>query len=212
MARPKKTKGKGASPPPARPGDAGAGATPPKRPKTWLETHGRDLRFLGLFVLFMVIYYFISTTSTMKDRFFPWYLEANARATVTVLDAFGYPDLTRQGKAVTSPGGSVTVARGCDAMEPAALFISAVLASPVTLSARLAAALVGTALLLFINLIRIISLFLCAVHWKAAFDIMHLDVWQALFIFLAIFLWAVWAAWAVKRHRRKHVTATAPIN
>ena len=94
-------------------------------------------------------------------------------------------------------------------MEPAALFISAVLASPVSWGSRLLAAVVGTALLLTINLIRIISLFLCAVHWRSAFDVMHLDVWQALFIFLAIFLWAIWAAWAVKRHRRKHVPATA---
>jgi len=57
--------------------------------------------------------------------------------------------------------------------------------------------------------VRIISLFLCAVHWKSAFNIMHLDVWQALFIFLAILFWALWAAWAVKRQRRRneHVTA-----
>ena len=104
---------------------------------------------------------------------------------------------------------AVEVVRGCDAMEPVALFVSAVLASPVSWGARAMAAIVGTAVLLTINLIRIISLFLCAVHWRSAFDIMHLDVWQALFIFLAIFLWALWAAWAVKRHRRKHVPATA---
>jgi exosortase/archaeosortase family protein len=174
-----------------------------------METHGRDLRFLGLFILFLGIYYFISTTSTVKDRFFPWYLEANAQASVTALSAFGYPDVTRQGTSVSSPRGTITVARGCDAMEPVALFVSAVLASPVSFSSRLLAAVAGTALLLTINLVRIISLFLCAAHWRSAFDIMHLDVWQALFIFLAIFLWAIWAAWAVKRHRRKHVSATA---
>ena len=175
-----------------------------------METHGRDLRFLGLFILFMGIYYVISTTAAMKDRFFPWYLEANAKATVWTLSAVGYPNISREGTRVSCPRGSITVARGCDAMEPAALFISAVLASPVTWRARIFAALAGTALLLFINLIRIISLFLCAVHWKSAFDVMHLDVWQALFIFLAIFLWAIWAAWAVKRHKRKHVPITAP--
>ncbi len=174
-----------------------------------METHGRDLRFLGLFILFLGIYYVISTTTTMRDRFFPWYLEANARASLTVLNVFGYPNVTRQETRVSSPGGAITVARGCDAMEPAALFISAVLASPVSWGSRFLAAFAGTALLLTINLIRIISLFLCAVHWRSAFDIMHLDVWQALFIFLAIFLWAIWAAWAVKRHRRKHVPATA---
>ncbi len=174
-----------------------------------METHGRDLRFLGLFILFMAIYYVFSTTATMKDRFFPWYLEANAHASVVVLHGVGYDDVVQKEKSVSSSRGSITVARGCDAMEPAALFISAVLASPVSWGSRLVAAVLGTALLLIINLIRIISLFLCAVHWKPAFDIMHLDVWQAVFIFLAIFLWAIWAAWAVKRHRKKHVPTTA---
>jgi exosortase/archaeosortase family protein len=174
-----------------------------------METHGRDLRFLGLFALFMVLYFVLSTTSLMKDRFFPWYLEANARASTAVLHGFGCHDVVQNGKSVTSPRGAVTVARGCDAMEPVALFISAVLASPVSWSARVLAAIAGTGLLLFINLVRIISLFVCNVRWKAAFDIMHLDVWQALFIFVAIFFWAVWAAWAVKRQRRKHVHAPA---
>lgn len=207
-SQPQKGKHKGSTTPP-RPGAAGGRAAPPKPPKTWMETHGRDLRFLGLFILFMVIYFLFSTTPLMKDRFFPWYLEANARASVVVLSAVGYPNVSQKDKAVTSPRGAVTVARGCDAMEPAALFISAVLASPVTWGSRIVAALAGTALLLVINLVRIISLFLCVVHWKAAFDVMHLDVWQALFIFLAIFFWAVWAAWAVKRHRRKNVLVSA---
>ncbi len=157
----------------------------------------------------MAIYYIASTTSIMKDRFFPWYLDANARASVAVLDTCGYPGVSQQGKSVVSPRGSITVERGCDAIEPSALFVSAVLASPVTIGSKLLAAVVGTVLLLSINLIRIISLFLCAAHWKSAFDIMHLDVWQALFILLAILLWALWAAWAVKRQRRRNEQTTS---
>jgi exosortase/archaeosortase family protein len=182
----------------------GPGESPPKRPRTWFETHGRDLRFLLVFVVLMAIYYAATTTSSMKDRFFPWYLDANAHASVVVLRAFSYPDVVQQGEAVVSPRGAISVARGCDAIEPSALFVSAVLASPVALGSRLLAAVVGTMLLLSINLVRIISLFLCAVHWKSAFNIMHLDVWQALFIFLAILFWALWAAWAVKRQRRRN--------
>lgn len=187
----------------------GPGESPPKRPRTWFDTHGRDLRFLLTFICLMAIYYAFSTTSTMKDRFFPWYLDANARASVAVLRTFNYPDVVQQGESVVSPRGSITVARGCDAIEPSALFVSAVLASPVALGSRLLAAVVGTALLLSINLFRIISLFLCAVYWKSAFNVMHLDVWQALFIFLAILLWALWAAWAVKREKKQQADVRA---
>ena len=59
----------------------------------------------------------------------------------------------------------------------------------------------GVAILMIVNLIRIITLFLTAVHWPNAFDVMHLDVWQAAFIFLAIVLWALWASWAARRRR-----------
>ena len=123
------------------------------------------------------------------------------------LHLVGYEDMNVRGNALWSPRGAVSVERGCDAMDPCALFVSAVLASPVALSSRLPAALLGAVLLMIINLLRIVSLFLTAVHWRPAFDIMHLDVWQSLFIFLAILFWAVWASW--ERHRRRR-TRHAP--
>ena len=208
MGRKHKKSNAGALSPRDHAGEKAAGAgesgkPPSNRERTWFETHGRDLRFLLVFIFLMVIYYTVTTTSTMKDGFFPWYLESNARASVAVLHSCGYSDVAQEGKSVVSSRGSITVERGCDAIEPSALFVSAVLASPVAIGSRLLAAVVGTILLLSINLVRIISLFLCAVHWTSAFNVMHLDVWQALFIFLAIIFWALWAAWAVKRQRRR---------
>lgn len=168
-----------------------------------METHGRDLRFLLIFSVLMGIYYVFTTTSMMKDRFFPWYLNFNAKASVAVLNGLGYDDITRDGNTLRSSADSITVERGCDAAEPSALFAAAVLASPVIFSSKIAAVFAGVLILAVVNLIRIISLFLTAVHWKSAFDIMHLEVWQAVFIFLAILLWALWASWAVQRQRRK---------
>lgn len=168
-----------------------------------METHGRDLRFLALFGLLMVVYSGITSTESVKDRFFPWYLELNAKGADAVVHLFGYEDMHRKGKSLISPRGSITVERGCDAMAPCALFVSAVLASPVPFMSRVLASLVGTALLLVINLFRIITLFLAAVHWKSAFNVLHLEVWQSAFIFLAILLWAIWAAWESARRRRR---------
>ena len=166
-----------------------------------METHGRDLKFLGVFALLMVIYWWATTTAPVKDSFFPWYLEVNAVASADILHLFGYEDMTRNGKSLASPRGSITVERGCDAVEPAALFVSAVLASPVIFTSRLLAVVVGTIFIMLLNLFRIITLFLCAVHWRAAFDIMHLDVWQTAFIIFALVLWGVWAAWVTRKKR-----------
>ncbi len=164
-----------------------------------MKTHGRDLKFLAFFAILMTVYFGATTTSAVTDDFFPWYLELNAKASAGILHVFGYEDMHRDGHSLISPRGAITVARGCDAVEPTALFVSAVLASPIVLRSRLIAVGAGTVLLMLMNLFRIISLYLCAVHWKAAFDIMHLDVWQTLFIVFAIVLWGVWAAWVTKR-------------
>ena len=179
-----------------------------------MRTHGRDLRFLAIFAVLMGLYYLATTTAAVSDPdhgFFEWYLQVNAKASTGVVHLFGYEDMHRKGKSLVTipPRGSITVARGCDAVEPSALFVSAVLASPVPFLSRLTAAVAGTVLLMLLNLFRIITLFLCAVHWKKAFDIMHLDVWQTLFIVLAILLWAIWAAWATKKKRPRQADAGA---
>jgi exosortase/archaeosortase family protein len=156
----------------------------------------------------MAVYYLATLTSPVKDGFFPVYLRINAQASGALLRAFG-EDVKVLDQSITSPNGSsIQVERGCDAVEPSALFVAAVLASPVPLLSRLSAALVGTLLLMAINLIRVASLFWVRVYYPSAFETMHLDVWQALFIFLAIVLWAIWASRMSRTHReRMHASA-----
>ena len=181
--------------------DAGSGGGEGKPPvkRSWMETHGRDLRFLLIFAVLMGIYYAATTTAAVKERFFPWYLTLNADASVVVLHGAGIDYVKRVHHGLNSDRGSIAVERGCDAVEPTALFVSAVLASPVPWLSKIPAVFVGTLILAVVNIVRIVSLFLSAVYWRAAFDILHLDVWQAAFILLAILLWALWASWAVRR-------------
>lgn len=193
------------------PPGANSSRTPARRPpKGWLATHGRDLRFLLIFGLLIAAYFLATTTAAVEKRFIPWYLERSAVVCGHVLNLFGDDDVAIKGNVMQSKSTrrSVSVERGCDALAPSALFVSAVLASPVALRSRLLAALGGTLLLLVINLVRIISLYLTRIHWPKAFDVMHLDVWQSLFIFFAILLWAVWATWERARARKKRDAAT----
>ncbi len=207
--QPPKPEKDGPAPPPGGPTPhvaGGVGSRPPVR-RSWMATHGRDLRFLVIFGVLMGVYYAATTTSTIKDRFFPWYLTLNADASVVVLHGVGIDYVKRIHHGLNSPRGSINVERGCDAVEPTALFISAVLASPVPWMSKFPAVVVGTLILAVVNVVRIVSLFLSAVYWRAAFDILHLDVWQAAFILLAIVMWALWASWAVRRQAvRVHAT------
>jgi exosortase/archaeosortase family protein len=174
-----------------------------------MSTHGRDLRFLAIFGLLMLIYYFVSTTEVMTNRFFPWYLKVTTDVSGAMLKATGYQDVRVEGNDLVGAKGRITVERGCDAVAPTALFVSAVIASPAVIGMKLVAVIGGVTILMVVNVIRIITLFLTAVHWSAAFDVMHLDVWQAAFIFLAIVLWALWASWAAKRARARRAREKA---
>ena len=89
----------------------------------------------------------------------------------------------------------MSIEAGCDAVQASAFFVFAVMASPLPVSyrARIPWLLGGTSLLLVINLVRIVSLFYTGVYFPKAFDLMHIDVWQAGFIFLPLCFWVLWA-------------------
>jgi len=171
-------------------------STGSRRKRSWMETHGRDLRFLVLFGMFMGVYYVGTTVDVVKNGFFPWYLESSATVSTSLLKAFGNDDLIQEGKRLKSKRGAISVERGCDAVAPTALFVSALLASPALFRHKWRGLLAGVLILMGANILRIATLYLTRVYWIKAFDVMHLDIWQGLFILLAILLWAFWASWA----------------
>lgn len=155
------------------------------------------LRAVIIFIVLMGLFYgFIHTPAGADDPFLP-YLKVIAKLTAGTLRLIGY-DATAEGTLVAAPEFSVSIVRGCDAIEPVAAFIAAVLASPVAFPLKIPGILIGIAALLVINLVRIFSLFLVGLYWPKAFDLVHLDVWQAVFIVLAIVFWAVWVQWATR--------------
>ncbi len=169
-----------------------------RQPESWLSAKRPVLRFVVLFGVFMGLFYACTIIPFAEERAWPAYLRVNAQASAGILRVLG-EQATTSGESVNSPRGSLRIARGCDAVQPSALFVAAVLASPVSMWAKLPGMIIGTASLILLNLVRIVSLFYIQIHFPRAFEVMHIEVWQALFIFLAIALWALWAWWAVRR-------------
>lgn len=139
----------------------------------------------------MAAFYVATVASFMREGVWPWYLDVNADVSGEILRLFG-SDITVTGNAITSPQASLVVAVGCDAIHPSALLVAGILAYPARVRKKLLGLVVGTLLLLSINLVRIVSLFYIQIHFPQAFDVMHIEVWQVLFIFLAIVFWALW--------------------
>ncbi len=150
-------------------------------------------------VLMGLFYGFIHSPYVGPEAFQP-YLALIARVTAGVLSMLGQ-GTTAVETSVTSPQFSMGIVRGCDAIEPTAAFVAAVLASPVALGAKIPGILVGTLALVVMNFVRLVSLFFIGVYYPKALDFMHFDVWQAAFIVLAICFWAIWVQWATKEWR-----------
>lgn len=152
-------------------------------------------RFVVVLLILLGLFELILATSFVKEKLIPPYLEFYARLSGGVMEVFG-EKVTVDGATVSSPRYNVDIKRGCDAMQPSILFIAAVLAAPVIRWPKVPGLIFGLLFLMVMNLVRVVSLFYVGVHYPSAFDVMHHDVWQAAFIFLAILAWTVWALWA----------------
>ncbi|MFQ5592197.1 MAG: archaeosortase/exosortase family protein [Phycisphaerae bacterium] len=195
---PESRKGHGAE----QPGQRGA-----KR-AGWIRRKGPVFQFVVLFGLILGAFHLIRSTSFVMDTVWPAHLRFVTQASGAVLRLFE-DSLRVSGYSITSPRYQLTIARGCDAFEPCALFVAGVLAFPAPWVSKLPGAVIGTLLIMVMNLVRIVTLFYIGAFWPRAFEIMHVDVWQTLFILLAIFFWTVWALRATRVGSPKREKADA---
>lgn len=160
---------------------------------SFLKSKRPVLRFVlvvvGLMGVFNVSFlYWIS-----RGPFFEGYLAWNADICAVILNALG-ENVRAIGIQLSSARYALDIKRGCDGLQASVFFAIAVLASPcrAAMLGRLPVILLGTLFLLLFNLVRIVSLYYTGIYFPGMFDVMHVDVWQAVFIFAPLFLWAMW--------------------
>ena len=154
-------------------------------------------QFVGVFAVLMGVFYACTFIPALQKNFLPGLQRVNAVVSTAVLNLFGEGAKSATTN-ITSPRYAINIAHGCDAIEPIALFVAAVLAFPTRFSPKIPGLLVGTVILALLNLVRIVSLFYTGIYWPTAFETMHVDVWQPAFIVLSLFFWVMWALWATR--------------
>lgn len=177
-----------------------------------MAAKGPALRFLLIAGGFMLFFYGFFYTSPEDNpglnNAINAYLGAYASVAGFLLDVMGF-DIAVEGQNIFMESKPVKVVRGCDAMEPIAMFIAAILAVNVgSWRSKLIGLGAGIGILVFANLLRIMALTYISVRFPSFFDTAHLSVGQTLFILLTLSVWFAWAIWASKQEAKEEAQET----
>lgn len=149
------------------------------------------------FAVLMVLFYIFWLSDYAQENIQVHIVSVNAKISSFVLNIFGMKTRATN-ELISSAYFSVGIAKGCDAIEAMALFAAALLSFPAKWLHKLAGFFAGIAILFILNIVRVVSLFMIGVYYPKAFEIMHVEVWQVLFIIFAIGLWIFWIKWTGK--------------
>ena len=100
------------------------------------------------------------------------------------------------GDTIISSRFAVSVLNECSASEFVTFLWAGLLAFPTTLRRKTAGLVLGTLLVILVNLARIVTLFLIGAHRPRFFTLAHEELWPGCFVIAIILFVAGWASWA----------------
>ncbi len=157
------------------------------------------LGFIAAITVCEIVYYAIMIPAGAVEGF----LELNAQWTAFTLRFFGL-EASDRGRVLQLGSSSVLVARGCDGLQPWFLFLSASAAFPIRAGAKLRIVLTGTTILMALNIVRLSSLMLVAHFSPQHFELAHVNIWQPVFLCVALGAWMLLASRASGRLNVSH--------
>ena len=153
----------------------------------------KSLLFLARFLALLVVFYFIVAWNPINDSVIVPVTSAIARVSGAILVALG-EKVTVAGTEIRSGAFAVQIENGCNGVEAALLFGSAVLAFPAPWRRRLLGLLAGFAAIQVLNLVRVVSLFWIGAHQPALFNSSHTVIWQSAVVLASVLLFLLWAS------------------
>lgn len=153
----------------------------------------RSLLFLARFLALLVVFYFLVAWNPINDAVIVPFTAAIARVAGAVLNLFG-ERVGVAGTEIRSGSFAVQIENGCNGVEAALLFGSAVLAFPAPWRRRLAGLVAGLLAIQALNLVRVVSLFWIGAHRPALFDASHTVLWQSAVVLASVLMFLFWAA------------------
>jgi exosortase H (IPTLxxWG-CTERM-specific) len=158
----------------------------------------RSVLFLARFVGLLVAFYLLVAWNPVNDAVVVPFSAAIARVSGVLLNGMG-EHVSVAGTAIRSDRFAVEIENGCNGVEAALLFVSAVLAFPAPWPRRLAGLAAGFLAIQALNFLRVVSLFWIGAHRPALFSSSHTVVWQSAVVLASVLLFLFWASWSGKK-------------
>ena len=142
---------------------------------------------VGTVLVFAGVYAAHAVLVVPLNRHFAW-------ITAQVLRLVGVPTASA-GPVVTLSRFAVEIRDNCNAIYEVGLYAAAVLAYPAAWRDRLLGTLAGASVLYGVNVLRILTLLAVGLLQPSWFEVMHLYVWQTLFLLVVATCWLAWVSW-----------------
>ena len=160
-------------------------------------------RFLLVFLGIVAVYYLLTMVPWVDGSLVYPVLELTAQASAAAIRLTG-ETVTAQGVVVEGKSFAIAIRRGCDPLDPMALFTAAVVAFTGPWQRKIVGIVAGSATLFALNLLRIVSLYWLGNGHSALFETVHQEIWPAFFILCALGLWCLWLLWISRETRVRH--------
>jgi exosortase H (IPTLxxWG-CTERM-specific) len=157
-----------------------------------LARHRQEIRFLVLFLALLVAGFLLIAWKPVNDRVIEPFTALVARTSGAALDLIGQ-DVTMRGTVIEGRRFAVNIRNGCNGVETLLIFGAAVIAFPASWRSRLLGLGLGALAIQFVNLVRVVALFLTGAFAPKWFDSSHTVIWQSAVILCGVLLWIVWA-------------------
>jgi exosortase H (IPTLxxWG-CTERM-specific) len=157
------------------------------------STNRRSLAFLARFLGLLVAFYLLAASNPVNRAVIVPFTSVIARVSAGALNLLG-EKVTVSGTDIRSRLFAVEIENGCNGVETALLFGSAVLAFPAPWRRRLIGLLLGFLAIQLVNLVRVVTLFWVGAHRPALFSASHTVLWQSIVVLCGVLLFLLWAS------------------
>jgi exosortase H (IPTLxxWG-CTERM-specific) len=147
--------------------------------------------FIGLFAFQIILFYLFYFNPRVQVNILTPLINLYADISSHILNLAGQKTSV-SGDLIYSTRFSVAIKNGCDAVEPMALFVAGIIAYPSSIRKKLVGIFPGIITIFILNIIRVVALFLTGVYKQSLFELMHVEIWQMIFIMIAVGMWLLW--------------------